>query len=408
MVMNRRNFCLAGGAALASLLGSGSLTAAAPRVRPDAAPAAFPAHAAAGPVAIRDIQIAQIEDEYACNLVRITTDAGIIGYGEARPKSSDYLKTVLTLRPLLIGRDPLQIELLTREMIATEAAKPTLLMGAIAGIETALWDLAGKILETPCYNLMGGAIRKRIRAYYDVSPAGTPKTTDPGPWVERAQEAVAAGFTAVKFDIYRGGGDVPEWLTILQAIRHAIGSDIDLAVDLHWRLSLDQSLSLARGARELKLWFIEDPMKYKQTAAYHELITSCDTPILALENLQTLEQFHDLIQQKICTMFSPDAQYCAGLRTFKRVADLGELYGLRITCHNMASPLGTFAQAHACATIHTFDAIENACADRVIRHDGPLYDRGHLVLSDRPGFGVELDEDYCRRHLANGSSFFGK
>ena len=87
-------------------------------------------------------------------------------------------------------------------------------IGAIAGIETALWDLVGKILKTPVYNLLGGQFRDKIMVYYDLSPADSPKTTEPGPWVERARRAKEAGFKAMKFDIYRGGGDVPEPATM--------------------------------------------------------------------------------------------------------------------------------------------------------------------------------------------------
>jgi L-alanine-DL-glutamate epimerase-like enolase superfamily enzyme len=114
-----------------------------------------------------------------------------------------------------------------------------------------------------------------------------------------------------------------------------------------------------------------------------------------------------MLEKRMCTIIEPDAQYCGGLLALKRVADLGELYGMDTLCHNMCSPVGTYAQAHACATIHKFVAMENACAVNVIQHEGSLYQDGCLLLNDKPGLGIELNEDYCRKHLSKGTTFFG-
>jgi L-alanine-DL-glutamate epimerase-like enolase superfamily enzyme len=130
-------------------------------------------------------------------------------------------------------------------------------------------------------------------------------------------------------------------------------------------------------------------------------------PVVALEQMLTLKRFHEMIEKRMCTIIEPDAQCCGGLSELKRVADLGELYGMDTLCHNMCSPIGTYAQAHACATIHKFVAMENACADNVIQHEGSLYQDGYLVLNDKPGLGIEVNEDYCRKHLSKGSTYFG-
>ncbi len=112
------------------------------------------------------------------------------------------------------------------------------------------------------------------------------------------------------------------------------------------------------------------------------------------------------MEKRICSIIQPDGQYCGGLLELKRAANLGELYGMDTICHNMCTPVGTYAQAHACVTIPSFLAMENACAENVIQHEGSLYEGGYLILNDKPGFGIDLDEDYCRKNLVNGSNFF--
>jgi L-alanine-DL-glutamate epimerase-like enolase superfamily enzyme len=360
-----------------------------------------------GKIKIREAQSASIADEYVCNLIKITTDSGLYGIGEARCKIP-VARQVKELSALLIGENPLRVDYLTRKMMAA-IKSPTLRdIGVIAGIETALWDLAGKILNTPTCNLLGGPCRDKIKVYYDLAPANSPKTTEPALWVEAAQKAKQGGFSAMKLDIYRGGGDVPEWVKILQAIRADVGPEMLLGVEFHWRLNSEQTDRFIEMTGDLKLWFIEDPMRYEPNLAHYQRLTAAGKiPIVALEQMTTLKSFHEMLDKRMCSIIEPDAQYCGGLLALKRVADLGELYGMDTLCHNMCSPVGTYAQAHACATIHKFTAMENACAENVIQHEGPLYQDGHLILNEKPGFGIELNEDYCRKHLSKGSTFFG-
>jgi len=393
------------------MLGGGAFTAAllAPTRGLHAGPdeTAALAETQRGKVKIREVQSASIADEYVCNLIKITTDSGLCGIGEARCKIV-VANQVKAFKELLVGEDPLRVDYLTRKMMAAIKRPSMGDIGVVAGIETALWDLAGKILNTPTYNLLGGACRDKIKVYYDLAPADAPKTTEPALWVECAQRARKGGFKAMKIDIYRGGGDVPEWVRILQAIRADLGPEMLLGVEFHWRMNAEQTDRFIAMTEDLNLWFIEDPMRYEANLAHYQRVTAAGKiPIVALEQMLTLKSFHEMIEKRMCTIIEPDAQYCGGLSELKRVADLGELYGMDTLCHNMCSPIGTYAQAHACATIHKFVAMESACADNVIQHEGTLYQDGYLVLNDKPGLGIELNEDYCRKHLSKGSTYFG-
>jgi len=399
--MNRRSFLAAGGAATVGFLDD-SQTA-----NSDSISKIINSVNGAESIKIRDVQVAVIQDEYICNLVKITTDVGVFGLGEARVKGLRFVKLIQELKSLIIGENPLRIEYLTRKMLTSTSADSITAKGAISGIETALWDLAGKILNTPTYNLLGGKYHDKLMVYYDLSPADTPKNTDPKAWAESAQKAVNDGFKAMKFDIYRGGGDVPEWVEILKAIRESVGPNIKIGVDFHWRLTPTQTDKFIDLVAPVNLWFIEDPMKYKEYQKdYQRIVSEGKIQVVALEAMETINNFHHWINEKICTIIEPDGQYCGGLLELKRAASVGELYGMSAICHNMCTPVGTYAQAHACTTMPSFLAMENTCADNVIQHEGSLYKDGYLILNDKPGFGVELNEDYCRKNLAE-SKFFG-
>jgi L-alanine-DL-glutamate epimerase-like enolase superfamily enzyme len=284
--MNRRSFLAVGGAATAGFLDD-SQTA-----NSNSISKIISSVNGGESIKIRDVQVAVIQDEYICNLVKITTDVGVFGLGEARVKGLRYVKLIQELKSLIIGENPLRIEYLTRKMMTSTSADTITAKGAISGIETALWDLAGKILNTPTYNLLGGKYHDKLMVYYDLAPADTPKNTDPKAWVESAQKAVDSGFKAMKFDIYRGGGDVPEWVEILKAVRESVGPNIKIGVDFHWRLTPNQTDRFIDLVEPAKLWFIEDPMKYKEFQKdYQRIVSEGKIPVVALEAMETINNF---------------------------------------------------------------------------------------------------------------------
>lgn len=365
----------------------------------------------ASPVKIVDIQWAIIQDDYACTLIRIATDTELVGLGEAIVKLNpqDLPKHIERFKALIKGEDPSRVEYLLQKMMATvpdNGKEQKTQLGIIAGIETALWDLAGKIQKKPVHDLLGKKLRDEIFVYYDVSPAETPKTNDPELWAKVAIQVKNAGFKAIKFDVNRNGGTPEEFAAIANAVRAAIGPEMKFGVDFHWMLTPAQTDRFMKLAEPAGLWFVEDPMKYQTYPEhYRKLTTEGTVPILALERIVTRREFTGLIQKGICTIASPDAQYIGGILEMKRYSEIAESHGLSILPHNMSSPVGTIAQAHACATIRRFIALENACAEGIVK--GFKYENGHIRLTDKPGLGIELDEDYCRKHLMKGTSFFG-
>jgi L-alanine-DL-glutamate epimerase-like enolase superfamily enzyme len=298
-------------------------------------------------------------------------------------------------------------------------ARSGTLTGAIAGIESALWDLAGKILNVPVFVLLGGKFRDKLLIYHDT---GSPDTADVGPWVEEAQRSRDKyGFKAMKFDLNPFLGrhwnrtlssvDMKAWVKILEAIREELGPDFPLAVDLHWKFNTRDALRFIQMTEHLNLWFMEDPIPPENADALARITAATKVPICTGENLYTRHTWRPFIEKQVCDIIQPDAQKCGGLLETKRIADWADLYYMPMACHNLCSPVGTIASGHACAAIRSFvtlesDSVELPHWQDIIQHDGPIYKDGYLELPNKPGLGVELNEKVCRKHLARGSGFF--
>jgi L-alanine-DL-glutamate epimerase-like enolase superfamily enzyme len=388
-----------------------------------------------GKVKIRDVQTATIMMRYPAHLVKITTDSGLFGIGEAF-NGPGILDNIRELKHYVAGEDPLQVDYLwTKMMEATSGhgSQAGAMVSSIAGIESALWDLAGKILKVPVYALLGGKFRDRLRVYHDT---GSPKTADPKPWVEEALASKEYGFTAMKFDLdweSRGqaiAGKTPfryrreiwnrtisaeeqrQWIRILEEILKALGPGYDVSLDCHWNYNTRDSLRLAQALEPLNLWFLEDPTPPENADAMARITAATKTPICTGENLYTRHGFRPYVEKQACDIIQPDPQKCGGLLETKKIADMADLYYITFACHNMCTPVGTYASAHACAAIRSFVALESDSIeipwwkDMIVNDGGKFYPQGYLSVPNRPGFGIELNEEVCKRHLAPGSQWF--
>jgi L-alanine-DL-glutamate epimerase-like enolase superfamily enzyme len=203
-----------------------------------------------------------------------------------------------------------------------------------------------------------------------------------------------------------------QWVKILEAVRKEIGEHYPLAVDLHFNYNLADSLRFTNMTEDLNLWFIEDPIPPQNADAMARFTRASEVPTCTGENLYSRHTFRDFIEKQACDIIQPDPQKVGGLLETKKIADWADLYYITMACHNMCTPVGTYASAHACAAIRSFvtlesDSVELPHWQDIIQHDRNLYQDGYLVLENKPGLGIELNEDVCRRHLAPGSDYFG-
>ena len=381
-----------------------------------------------GKVKITDIKTATINIKYPAHLVKIETDSGLFGLGEAVPRkdqrpgeSKDMTGDIRNLMQYLQGQDPLQYGVLYEEMMRGDirlgswaGIKP----GLISGVETAMLDLVGKILEVPVYTLLGGKFRDKVLIYHDT---GSPKTADPKAWAAEARRSLDWGFKSMKFDLnpWRGerwnrtleAADIRDWIKILEAIKEELGPDIPFGVDLHWKYNTQDALNFLKQVEDMGLWFVEDPIPTHNADALKKLCDATSVPIVTGENLFTRHTFRPFIEKQACDAIQIDTQKAGGLMETKWISDWANLYNIPMFIHNLCTPVGTMASGHACAAIQSCIALESDSVElpywkNLVVNDGSFYKEGYLELSDKPGLGIELNEDVCREHLWEGSGYF--
>jgi galactonate dehydratase len=361
--------------------------------------------------------------------VRVYTDQGIVGTGEcssAGAGASGFAtkEAALAMRPFLIGQDPMNAgpiyETLRRRGRYGGTSNAPLIF-ALTGIETALYDIAGKALGIPVYRLLGGKYRDRIRLYADCH-AG--ETNEPQAYAEKALGAIKEGYSAVKFDVDHAGPgklDPYNWtvgaremtyvVDLIHGIREAIGYEIDLAIDCHGQFDLPSAITLAKAVEDLRLLWLEEPVPSENVDALAQVRASTSTVICSGENQYTRYDFVELLNKRAVDILTPDLAKAGGIMEGKRIADIADAYYVPIAPHNVSSPLGMMAACHVMASVPNFALLEFHARDipwweDLCDGDKPFVREGWMALSERPGIGVELNDRVARSLLWNGDTYF--
>ena len=388
-------------------------------------------------VKITDVKVMIIRGTWDWNLIKIETDAGVHGIGEGYwgPGVKDI--TLNRFKDQLIGEDPLNVVKLYTKLLFLNGgygATGGLTMHAASGIEIALWDLAGRLLQTPVCNLLGGRFRDKVRFYRTLqAPKNHPE--DPKSWGEQVTEAKTNnpyGFTAFKVQgdsvprtadpDYKEPGhdpytnqltnlDIRRWVDRMERVRAALG-DTDFATECHWKYSVNDVIKLANAIEHTNPMWLEDPTPPENVETMERLSRATNTPICTGENLYGLAQFAPLIIRQATAGVHIDIPKSGGLFEAKRIADFADLYGIWTACHNPASAVGTIASAHAAASVRNFRVHELAGGrDQwtfdMVTHEGPFFQDGYFVIQDKPGLGIELNPDVVKAHLAPGEQWWG-
>ena len=342
-------------------------------------------------------------------LVEVHTDEGITGLGEAlNYRSSGVVEGIRSLGPQLVGEDPFNVERLWETMYRQGGVLP-----AISGIEIALWDIIGKALKTPLYNLFGGRCRDRIRVYVDGFFRGA--AYKPDEYAEKAVETVDEGFTALKMDI---DGPLPSIHTMersisrrdlrytaemVGAVRSAVGDDVDLAVDCHGSFNTTTAIALAKKLEKYDLMWIEDPVPSGNAAAMAKVAEAVETPICTGELLNTRYEFRELLERQGADIIMPDIVRTGGISEMKKIAAIADTYYVPVAPHNMVSPVATMASIHFCASTPNFTILEFQLGDVPWKDqmlDQPLtLKQGYLEVPKRPGLGIALNTQEIQKHV---------
>ena len=375
---------------------------------------------------ITAVKTVSVQGSKTWNYVRLETDTGLVGTGEAHPGTGIPELVERRLTALLVGRNALNVEPLHNRLLASTTGDSSggMLVGAIGGVATALWDLNGKALGVPVYQLLGGAYRDRIRLYADVG-RGVDMENTPESWAARAREVAAEGFDAIKFDIDHAADEVSHdraarglslaelgrMTALVGAARAALGGSVDLAIDCHGSYHVRDVILLAQRLEPYALMFLEDPVPPENSDALAKVTRSTPIPICTGEWCYRRDGFRRLVERQACDLVHVDVAATGGVGEAKKIADLADLYYLPFAAHNITSPLGLVASAHVCAAVRNLHSMELPYhADQVawrwdlVRGPRPLVRAGRFVVPQGPGLGVELNEEVVNRHLAPGSA----
>jgi galactonate dehydratase len=264
--------------------------------------------------------------------------------------------------------------------------------GAMTGIEMALWDIKGKALDVPVYELLGGQMRDRIRLY---AHAHTP---------ERAQELVGRGFGALKT------GGVTDPLGKVDTIREAVGPDVDLMVDIHgppWLTTAD-AIRMGQALEEYDLLFYEDPVAPEDVEAIARVSAAVNLPIAAGERHAGLWGVRELIEREIIDVVQPDTGRAGGLLQMKKIAALAEAHYITFAPHDGSlGPVAEMAAVHLCCTLPNFLILEHLEDDAPQRYEvmqpQPTIVDGHMLAPTAPGLGVDIVEEAIARYPSEGN-----
>jgi galactonate dehydratase len=380
-----------------------------------------------------DLKITDVKCAYVRGgsrlFVKIHTNQGIWGCGEGVDATPGTYHLVKRFSGMLAGKSPLDVHRLYEDMRRAgvfAGAQAGMYVAVLSAVETALWDLAGKALGLPVYQLLGGKFRDRIRVYCDTALYERRLPT-PEDFVRAAREAVEMGFTAVKFDLDErddpkkydaynwtaSPGELRRMVDQIAAVREAVGPDVDICVDMHGRYDTVTGMQVAKRLEPFNLMWLEEPIPAENVEAYRRIAESTSTPICAGENHYLAYGFRELLEKGAVDIVMPDLQKTGGLGEGQRIANLANLYYVPFAPHMVASYLGAMASAHVCASVPNFLILEwqiyfhrEPMFKEIVSFDGPMVDKGFIPLSEKPGIGVEINEDGMRQYAQPGVPFF--
>ena len=389
-------------------------------------------------VAITDIETCVVEGNFEWNLVKVHTDAGVTGIGEAY-RGGGVTDIIEYMSGFLVGENPLDVERLFRRMIqetSGHGGTTGKVVTAATGVEIACWDVTGKLLDVPVYQLLGGKYRDEVRIYCDCH-AGEAYALEGGyhaphdedaysveAYVAEAERVVDMGFTALKFDLdqpfdnhpdpYNGrvsNAALARKVETVAAIRDAIGDEVDLAFDCHWDYTIDSAKRLCRKLAPYDLMWLEDPVPPENMAAQREVTRASPVPIATGENRFRVHEFRELLYDFGVDIVTPDPTTCGGLAESKAIASRAEENYIAFSPHNVCSPVGTMACVHLGAAVPNFDVLEYHALevdwwDDLLVRDDPLIQDGYVAVPEEPGLGIELDEAVVEDHLLAGETPF--
>jgi L-alanine-DL-glutamate epimerase-like enolase superfamily enzyme len=356
--------------------------------------------------------------------IKIETDAGLVGYGEAGVTAKMARARIEDFQGILLGQDPLAIErhfyMMTAQQHSFMASIPT-----ISGIDIALWDLAGKISDKPLYRLLGGPMREAAPIYSHGRPGNMFDLGSCRAWVQKVREA-PEGFTAFKFEVTSagvvdqlpftetlGGSDFKKVAKAFANLRTAMGDDLDIAMHCHGQFDVPSAIGLCKAIEPVDPLWVEDPLNVPYSEAWLELKRATRDPILTGEKLEMVSGFRPFLDHGAVDIIHPDVAFAGGITGCKKIADYAALTRTPMALHNGGGSLIRFyASAHLSGAVENFFKIENGLGEihgyreKMAAGKEPVIRKGVMQFPEGPGLGLQINEDWLRQHMAKGETWW--
>jgi galactonate dehydratase len=358
-------------------------------------------------------------------IAEIVTDDGLAGIGEAAIAyghgGTAAAGMIKDLTPLVLGRDPSRIEEIWSDMYDHSfwaKGGGAIMFAGISALETALWDIKGKALGVPIYELLGGKFRDAVRVYAN---GWSFKCVSPDDYARAGEKTVRDGYDALKcypLAVPREGGGIrhvtrraidrdaaDRAYETIKALRGAVGPDIDIMLDLSGGLTTDETIRLCRRWQNLNILFVEEPADPFDVGALHKISQQVEIPIAVGERLYTRHGFREIFERRAADIVQPDIGNTGGIMETKKIAAMAEAYNMRVQPHICASPVATAAALQIDACIANF-MIQELYPYRSAEHFAIVDDaperhvsRSVMTIPTRPGLGVNLVAEKVRPYL---------
>ncbi len=355
---------------------------------------------------IQDIETFIVHTPLSKNwvFVKITTDNGIVGWGEAytqHDRDTAITAHVDEMKRYLVGRDPMQIGHFRRwayeDMFLKRGSMDV--YSAVSGLEIAMWDVTGKALHQPVYNLLGGALRPVLRVYGGGAAGDTPEEC-----ANSALASVKAGYDALKFDPFPGpwrsfvdDADLELAAAKVGAVREAVGSRVEILVEVHRRLSPIEAIKVGRMIEKYRPYWFEEPCPPENIRGIAEVKNALNIPVTIGEALYGRRGFVEVFERRAADYINPDISNTGGILEIVQIAAMAEAYDVGVSPHGANSAALSFAAGvQASAVMPNFliyeypHALQEVCKEFTVN---PLIPQdGYVELPTEPGIGIEIDE----------------
>ncbi len=390
---------------------------------------------------VTDMRIAQVGN---VPIVKIYTNQDVYGLGDVRDGADK--RYALMLKSRILGENPCNVERIFK--IIKQFGGHGRQGGGVSGVEMALWDLTGKVYGVPLYQLLGGKYRDRVRIYVD-----TPTVKDPVKFAEKMKGRLEKGFTIMKMDIGIGlikdipgtltnmehWGDMRGWdqrkgtygwtmhpftrvqitekgiaelVKYVAAMRETIGWEIPVGIDHVGHMGVNSMIRLGKAFEPYNIAWLEDLIPWQYTDQWKEISQALHVPTLTGEDIYLKEGFRDLIENRAVDIVHPDPVSAGGYLETKKIGDYAEEHGIAMALHHASSPVTFMGCVHTAAATENFVALEHHSVDKpwwedlVTGLDKPLVKDGYVQVPEKPGIGIDLNEEVVKEHLRKGEELF--